>query len=119
MKTTRENATGLVVAFMVAGADLNRRTLGLRSDSPFDPQRSYQELPKFGVPVLCHMSHTDRLKFAGFLRSVGATSVRAGCRQVIEVLAIVIESAFSPDNGRLFGVLRFRPARWVVINNLR
>ena len=60
---------------------------------------SDEELPEFGVPVLCHMSHTDRLKFADFLRSVGATSVRAGCRQVIEVLAIVIENAFRPDNG--------------------
>ena len=44
--------------------------------------------------------YTDRLKLADFLRSFGATSVRAGCRQVIEVLAIVIENAFRPDNGR-------------------
>ena len=63
-------------------------------------QGNDEELPEFGVPVLCHMSHTDQLKFADFLRSVGATSVRAGCRQVIEVLAIVIENAFRPDNGR-------------------
>ena len=45
------------------------------------------------------MSHTDRLKFADFLRSAEATSLRAGCRQVIEVLAIVIESVFKADNG--------------------
>ena len=56
-------------------------------------------LPELGVPVLCHRSHTGQLKFAEFLRIVGATSVRAGCRQVIEVLAIVIENVFRPDNG--------------------
>jgi len=63
-------------------------------------QGSDEELPEFGVPVLCHRSHTGQLKFAEFLRSVGATSVRAGCRQVIEVMAIVIENTFRPDNGR-------------------
>ena len=62
-------------------------------------QGSDEQLPEFGVPVLCPMSHIDRLKFADFLRSAEATSVRAGCRQVIEVLAIVIESVFKADNG--------------------
>ena len=57
------------------------------------------------MPVLCRMSHTGQLKFADFLRSVGATSVRAGCRQVIDVVAIVIENASRPDNGRSFLLL--------------
>jgi len=32
--------------------------------------------------------------------------VRAGCRQVIDVMAIVVENHFGPDNGRL---VSFRP----------
>jgi hypothetical protein len=64
-------------------------------------QGSDEELPEFGVPMLCPMSHTDRLKFVDFLRSAEATSVRAGCRQVIEVLAIVIESVVNRITGRV------------------
>ena len=60
-------------------------------------KRSDGGLPELGVPVLCHRSHTGQLKFAEFLRIVGATSVRAGCRQVIEVLAMELESVFRPD----------------------
>ena len=45
--------------------------------------------PSFGVPVQCRWSHTGQLRFVELLRSVGATSVRAGCRQVVEALAIV------------------------------
>jgi hypothetical protein len=50
-----------------------------------------------------HKSRTDQLKLADFLRRVGATSVRASCRQVIDLPAIVIANALRPDNGRSDG----------------
>jgi hypothetical protein len=57
---------------------------------------------RVGVPLLCHRSRSDQLKLADFLRSVRVTSVRAGCRQVIEVYGDLVENFFRPYNGRLF-----------------
>jgi len=42
----------------------------------------------------------DPLKLADLRNSIEVASVRAGCRQVIEVLAFVIENALRPDHGR-------------------
>jgi hypothetical protein len=55
---------------------------------------------EFGVPVLCHRSQPYRLKLKDFVDSIKLASVRAGRRQVIEVVAIVTENGFRPDNGR-------------------
>jgi hypothetical protein len=46
------------------------------------------------------------------------TSVRAGCRQVIDVLDIVVENFFRPPKGRLSVVRRIRPAVKLKINDL-
>ena len=61
------------------------------------------------VPQLCHMSRLDQLQLLDFFTVLGVTSVRAGCRQVIDVSAIVDQNAFRPDNGRT--VVDFRFAR--------
>jgi hypothetical protein len=53
--------------------------------------------------MLCHKSHSDPLKLTDYVDSIEAASVRAGCRQVIDVVGIVVESAFRADNGRLVG----------------
>lgn len=42
----------------------------------------------------------ESIKLQQFSKGVGVTPVRAGCRQVIDVLAIVAEDCFRPDNGR-------------------
>jgi len=54
----------------------------------------------FGSPKIRRFSH-----------GIEVASVRAGCRQVIDVLAIVIEAAFRPDNGRT--VVHCRSAKWM------
>ena len=49
---------------------------------------------------------------------LGVASVRAGCRQVIDVMAIVVENHFGPDNGRLFVVKSFRAQIGPAISDL-
>jgi len=64
-------------------------------------QGSDEELPEFGVPVLCHMFHTDRLKFADFsakFRSDFRAGIVDGKSLIISNLAA--EDCFTTADGR-------------------
>jgi hypothetical protein len=54
----------------------------------------------YGMPLLCRVPHSHRLQFPDFLMVSDVPSVRAGCRQVIDILVIVVENSFRSSNGR-------------------
>jgi hypothetical protein len=76
--TIETDADTLVIGTLVKGNSVTKTGVAARRATTQRPTRT-------GVPLLCHMSRSDQLKLADFLHSVGVTSVRAGCRQVIEV----------------------------------
>jgi hypothetical protein len=71
-----------------------------------------------GVPLLCQVSASGRCKFKILRNGSKVASVRAGYRQVIDVVAIVIENAFTPYHGRLFDLRPCQPITRLEINNL-
>ena len=54
----------------------------------------------YGMRLLCRVPHSHRLQVQDFLMLSEVPSVRAGCRQVIDILVIVVENSFRSSNGR-------------------
>ena len=57
----------------------------------------------YGMQLLCLVPHSHRLQVPDFLMLSEVPSVRAGCRQVIDILVIVVENSFRSSNGRSVG----------------
>jgi hypothetical protein len=60
--------------------------------------RGYGILSGCGIAV--PRAPFESIELQQFSKGVGVTSVRAGCRQVIDVLTIVAEDRLKPVNGR-------------------
>jgi hypothetical protein len=58
----------------------------------------------YGMPLPCRVPRSHRLQVPDFLMVSEVPSVRAGCRQVIDILVIVVENSFRSSNGRSAGL---------------